>query len=601
MIRWIRSSLKIKLIVMISLILCFMVSVVGLYSYAQTKKAIGADAESFSNQILSQANLNLSRYYLNSQHFFETIRTSKLFGEWLEVPAGNRYGNYARYKSIVDYYIEPFIAYSPEVLSVRLLNANGNQMIYRADSPKYDLMLALDYRLTDEWFGEGSTASTAIRIEMSDRYANRAGQKVKTPILTFAYHANEYNGKGGWLAVDFSLAPLLEILQNIRLRDEGMGMILDASGKIIAHPDTTLMNTSFDKAIWDKLQDKASGSVYIPERHELAVYDTVSNAGWKLVVLVPYEELNKSVYKIRKVILSVAVASLLVCFALVILVSESITRRLKELIRTIRRTDKGDLDVRVNVKGQDEVAELARAYNELLAKIGLSIEELTSSRIMQQQAVLSALQSQINSHFLYNALESINSMAYIEGNKDIGDTAVALSGMLRYAANYRDTQVTLKDEAEHLRNYMRILRIFYGDDIRFDIDIPSTLAHIPCLKTVFQPIVENAVKHGYEATGQPLGIRVRAIAIGDRYVEIHIEDDGSGMTPERLDSIRATLSGDLAADPFDGTSGIGLFNVHSRLRMAYPGDETIGVSVPKSDATGTHIVITIPFGRHARL
>lgn len=601
MLRWIRSSLKIKLIVMISLILCFMVSVVGLYSYDQTKKAIGADAESFSNQILSQANLNLSRYYLNSQQFFETIRSSKLFGEWLQVPAGNRYGNYARYKTIVDYYIEPFIAYSPEVLSVRMLNANGNQMIYRADSLKYDLMLALDYRMTDEWFGEGSTASIAIRIEMSDRYVKRGGEKVKTPILTFAYHSNGYNGKGGWLAVDFSLSPLLEILQNIRLRDEGMGMILDASGKIIAHPDTSLMNTPFDKPIWNKLQDQSSGSVYISERDELAVYNTVSNAGWKLVVMVPYNELAKSIYEVRKVILSVAIVSLIVCFALVILVSESITRRLKDLIRTIRRTDKGDLEVRVNVKGHDEVAELARTYNGLLAKIGLSIEELTSSRVMQQQAVLSALQSQINSHFLYNALESINSMAYMEGNKEIGDTAVALSDMLRYAANYRDTQVTLNDEAEHLRNYMRILHIFYGDDIRFDIEVPHALEHIPCLKTIFQPIVENAVKHGYEATGQRLEIRVYALAIGDRYVAIHIEDDGTGMPPARLERLRASLCGDEGADPFDGTSGIGLFNVQSRLKMAYPGDETIGVSVPKSDTTGTHIVITIPYGRNARV
>jgi sensor histidine kinase YesM len=73
------------------------------------------------------------------------------------------------------------------------------------------------------------------------------------------------------------------------------------------------------------------------------------------------------------------------------------------------------------------------------------------------------------------------------------------------------------------------------------------------------------------------------------------------MPAARLERLRETLSGDEGADPFDGTSGIGLFNVHSRLKMAYPGDETIGVSVPKSDATGTHIVITIPYGRNARV
>src|SRR5690606_3102909 len=125
-----------------------------------------------------------------------------------------------------------------------------------------------------------------------------------------------------------------------------------------------------------------------------------------------------------------------------------------------------------------------------------------------QQAVLRSLQAQINSHFLYNALESINSMAYLARHHQIERTALALAEMLRYTSEYTQTVVGMMEEVHHAVHYVEIMQIRYPSEIDFEYEVDDESRQAVCPKAIIQPIIENSIKHGLEKTGKHLILRL---------------------------------------------------------------------------------------------
>lgn len=593
MVKAIRSSLKWKLVLLISSMIFMIIGVIGTFSYYETSRTIRADVERFTNQILKQSNLNLNRYYLDNERFFQTIAGSREFREWSLVKPNNRYDQLALYKQIEDRYIEPYITYHPEILSVQMYNSNGNQSIFRTGRIDYDLILKSDYSLAQSGMLPDTEYSgdKKLLVSLSRNYTNGAGKPVETPVLTFIQRF-QFLSDSVYLAVDISLIPTQEILQEMNLGDGGESFIVDKQGMIVASKHTSLIHTPLDSALWSEIRDSAGGSTFISGTGQLAVYQTFPNADWKVLVTIPYRNVAHSIFVVRNVTLWTAIVSWIVSLVLVILVSDSVTRRLKQMRRTIKSTRTGDLNVRMNIAGTDEVAEVALAYNHLLDRLEGNIQQLTESRVMQQEAVLSALQSQINSHFLYNALESINSLANLARNEEIKQTTIALSAMLRYTSNYKDTIVTLEEEIDHLQNYLKIIGILYEDEIVFDVHLPDDLRKVLCIKAILQPIVENSIKHGFESTGNPLRIEIQCAPYRQHYVQVCITDNGIGFSETKLEAIRQSMKED-SADNYKQGSRIGLLNVHNRLRMRYPQPET-GVSVGRLDNGNTEVRITFP-------
>lgn len=589
----IRGSLKWKLVLLISAVIFVIISIVGTFSYKETSRTIRADVERFANQTLKQSNLNLSRYYLDNEQFFFTIAGSKEFRDWSLVAKNDRYSQLALYKQIESRYIEPYINYHPEILSVKMYNRNGNESIYRTGRIDYGLILKSDYSLANEdWLRDMVyPGGKQMFVSLSHNYTNGAGKPVVTPVLTFI---QEYRAlsETTFIAIDISLTPTQAILQEINLGKRGESFIIDEQGLIVAHKNTSLINTSLDETLFEAIRGTRAGATYIAETDHLAVYQTFTNADWKVLVTIPYRDVAQSIFVVRDVTLWIAVVCWIVSVFLVIAVSDSVTKRLRQMRRTIKSTRTGELNARMNISGTDEVAELALSYNHLLDRLENNIQQLTESRVMQQDAVLSALQSQINSHFLYNALESINSLANLAGSEDIQQTTLALSGMLRYTSNYKDTIVTLEQEIVHLNNYLHIIRILYQDEIRFDIELPDELKRVLCIKAILQPIVENSIKHGFESNGDLMRIEIRCSRYREMYTRICITDNGVGFEEGKLAAMQQLLSKEAVQDYKQG-SRIGLLNVHNRLRMRYPHPET-GVSVGRLENGNTEVRITFP-------
>jgi two-component system sensor histidine kinase YesM len=594
MLQAIKSSLQWKLIILITTVIVTIITSIGTFSYLKSSQAIEADVVRFSNQILKQSNFNLARYISDDEQFFQSIAGSDEFRQWANVPATERYKLASALLLIESRFILPYFNYHPEVLTISFYNRNGNENIYRNNYIN-NIVLKAGYTLQgNPWLDSPKGNGGRVQqVELRTDYVDRHSQTITLPVVTYKQEF-QFNGQTVYLFMDISLLHVQHILDEIKLGSSGVTIISDLDGRIVSSPDITQVNQLLPESFLEQMKTGKEGFFYKKDSSQVIVYQTIPGTEWQVISYVPYHDLARSISSIRNWTLIMAIIGLLVATIFVYLISKSITKKLKELRRTIRMSRLGRFDIRTEVSGIDEVGELGEAYNHLLDRIENSIQQLAETRLVQQRAILSALQSQINSHFLYNALESINSMAYLSGQGNIQSTTIALSKMLRYTSNYQETLVTLEEEVNHLKDYIHIMASMYGEDILSEVELDPSLAGAACLKAILQPFVENSIKHSYEVTGMALKIMIYTELTSDSIVKIKIVDNGIGISKEKLEQVQQALKQHRTEEDFMQLSHVGLLNVHYRL-TAYYRDGQSGVSIESPTEEGVEVTIRFPY------
>lgn len=584
-------SIRKKFILILIIVISLATISIGWLAINQMSKNIRVDVERFSSQILTQVNLNIDRYFNQYEQGVFLLGSSTEFSNWLQAEVGKTADVVLRFRRVEEKYINPLIASHPEIMSVTFLNENGNEMHYsRSPGLKKGYTAMNEPELLDVPFSRKLSAY----IRNSKDYVNANGGIEELQVITLVKKLR-YGNSNGFIKIDISLQPTLAILNEIQLGKTGVGFIANEDGVIMAHPNEELMMTSMDDEWREPIFNRPSGAWFHQSAGEMVIFETIPYTNWKSVAVVPYKELAQSVYRTRDLIIMIVAASLIVATSVGIALSSSITSRILRLRRVMSQTQTGNLQSRVVLEGDDELTDLGRSYNKMLDHLESSIVQLAESRGHQQEAVLSILQSQINSHFLYNALESINSMATLASHKEISSTTLSLSNMLRYTSNYQNNCVTINDEMNHLLDYLNIMSTLYEDDITWELHCPSVLGEAPCLKAIVQPIVENAIKHGVETTGQAIHICVRVEHdASDGIIRILISDNGTGFSADRLADIRQRLSVAAEVDNYKRQKSLGLSNVHYRLRMYYK-PVWAGLQVGNLEQGGALIKLTFPF------
>lgn len=277
--------------------------------------------------------------------------------------------------------------------------------------------------------------------------------------------------------------------------------------------------------------------------------------------------------------------------------SLSITRPIHKLTKAANELSQGRFSQRIEVKSNDEIAFLAKTFDEMRININdLIVEiqqkaqlehELQQSKLLLKESQLRGLQSQINPHFLFNTLNTLSKKAYLDGAEETSDLLVSVAGLLRYNLKRVDQSVTLFEEVVVLNQYMEIQRARFTDRLHFNSDIDESCLHIKIPALTLQPIIENAVIHAIEPEEDGGTIWFRIKSDGPSIV-IELEDSGRGMSQEKMEQL---LKGHVV--PREGHStGIGFQNVVKRLQLFY-GTEDL-VTIDSEEGRGTKVVIRIP-------
>ena len=418
---------------------------------------------------------------------------------------------------------------------------------------------------------------------------------------TFRYHRvvslsrsvdiNDGSTSGsGVLLVDMKYSVLEDMLERINETSSGIYYYLcSRDGEIIYHPRWTEINRGLFKEKNNKAASYEDGiyEMKTDGQKENIVVGSVAYTGWKLIGVVPESVQETSINKFRYYIITTILILVMMLLQVNRFISRKISRPIRELDESVKAYEAGAMPD-IYIGGSAEIRHLGYSVQKSYEQIEALMKEIIQQQTERRKSELDALQSQINPHFLYNTLESITWMIEAQRNKEAVVMISELAKLLRVSLSRGKTIISIGDELQHSRSYMNIQRVRYKERFKVEFLIDEEIKNYCIVKLVIQPLLENAIYYGVgnmdeDDDGQ---ILIRGEKKGED-IYISIEDNGMGM-PE---DIRSNILTDNSKVPKHG-SGVGVINVHSRIRLMF-GPE-YGLEVYSELDEGTKVVIHIP-------
>ncbi|WP_028612415.1 cache domain-containing sensor histidine kinase [Paenibacillus harenae] len=319
------------------------------------------------------------------------------------------------------------------------------------------------------------------------------------------------------------------------------------------------------------------------------------DSGWSLLLVQPERE----IYKKSKPLLTFSYWIIFISCLLAVWISwmiySGIASPISSLAAGMRQLRRGNLNVRLENKRQDELGYLTDAFNQTVEQQRHLIRDIYEQQLRLTKTELKFLQSQINPHFLYNTLDSIYWAAKNYDADEISDMVLNLSRFFRLSLRKGRESFTIEETFEHLQYYIRVQQLRFVD--QFDVEFRSTgeSRNLHVLKLLLQPLVENAILHGLEKKAGGGRLTVAAEVRGDRLV-LQVSDNGKGIDAERMERIRHALG---LAEHYDSSSDterqgayFGLRNVKARIKIYYGA--TAEFRIESAAEEGTTATIDLP-------
>jgi two-component system, sensor histidine kinase YesM len=585
------NNMKIRTKLFLSLVLVVIVPVliVGLFLTAQFRDKVLDDA------VLQSLN-NVDRI---------KQRTSELLAVPIDVSNTFMYDDQLKRIANMSFAssVDVFRAYRdyPGFKSAKNLHKEIRSIRFYMDNPtllnNWEFMMPNTSTQVNYWYTEAKDSPMAMWYYFDEE--TNPGTKYLNLVRRIDFL--EYR-TSGILVISLNPSELTGILMN----EPYDTMIIDENNLIVASTRSTDTGLSLSDVnvgmSLNGLKDGTYDTLVDGKRSKVVVESMMpaaSRNGLRIVSVIEIEGIVKDANRIGMLGLIVMLISFFVAIVLISFVSKLLSNRMLRLSREMNKVASGNLNVALQIDGNDEVGQLARQFNTMMHSIRDLMEEVRESneqqnllKIKQKEIKLRMMASQINPHFLFNALESIRMKAHMNKQTEIAQTVKLLGTLMRKNLEIGGSSIKLDDEIEIVRCYLEIQRFRFGDRLGFELDIEPSSLQVRVPPLIVQPLVENAVVHGLESKeeGGCVVIRTTMSDDGIRLI-IEISDNGEGMSEERLKQLMESL------DDMEDREGyrIGMRNVHQRLKLTY--GEEYALSLESTPDEGTHIRLTLPAGR----
>lgn len=373
--------------------------------------------------------------------------------------------------------------------------------------------------------------------------------------------------------------------------------LLAANGELFSNEENLFSAEELQAVLTDS-PDMPSRSTYqaVLEkdgRSYLVRYSWLELLNAWAVVYEDQADLLQPVYQMGASVLAVMLLGMCVIWVLVQYVCQSMLKRLALLEKKMLAVQSGNLDIRIPERenGGDELDTLSKSFNGMLDRMQQLVDENIQRGLAVKQAELDALQSQINRHFLYNALESIRMLSEVHGDTEVAETVFSLGSLMRYHMKWKTKTVTLSEELDCIDRYIFFMSASNGTEIRLESTLPREVLYTEIPKLSIQPLVENAIVHGMPMDSRRIVITLKCRQ-EDGLLVLSVTDNGTGIAPERLHEIQCALNGSGTGNIRSGKNGIGVVNVHQRIQLMY--GEACGLRFISCEGLGTSVEVRIP-------
>lgn len=590
---------KIFMIYSISIIIS-LITLSLFISYTLKSTLIQKDLE-FNYQVL--ANINS---YLNQKYQFSQKVLQQLYAEadvlndvsyFLEYDS-DQYLIYTldRYSASpsstirkFDAYVESLFSFDPDIQDI-LLYSKGKEFIYYSNGhglkqriDKADLLKTntdLDKLSLDKGILKPSIY-TDLNIPHENYHAFTITNDIKN-ISNFKAIGN--------LIINYNVNGIYNSYAKYANDVKGYIVVLSSSGDVIYDSSNTYYGKKYP--YFSLLNNKQSGlrnTLYL-EKKSFVCINTLDTSGAIIAVITPEALVSAGGMLAERT--NVIITLLLIACSIFLTYFSILTfsKRSKVIMQGINKLQHGDLSSRISVnKSDDELAQIALSFNSMCDSLNNYINKVYLSEIKQKNAELTALQTQVNPHFLYNTLEVIRMRAVSTGSADVGEMIYTLAALFKNTIR-SGMFINIYEEIEQCKLYLQLFKIRYQDRLSYHIDLQQELQNYYIIKFTLQPIIENYIVHGMNHDLPHNSITIQGSKDNDDIL-FTIRDNGVGIEKEKLEQLKQNLN----TTGTHSSSSIGLVNVNERLKLIY--GEKYGLDIDSEENRGTTVHIRIPAKR----
>ncbi|MEG0691836.1 MAG: histidine kinase [Oscillospiraceae bacterium] len=576
------KSLRSKLIIILLLTSLIPLAVATIYSYQISNKAISdkvnssqkASLKTISKSIDSEilritTEIDIATMSREFQHAANTLVNSKTEGaEWVALRAMDSLmlGIFGRTYSISGLY---------------LTLKNGKSYAVQ-DNRQIDLKTLS----TQKWFqNEDNNIGTLVQCGiLPDKYNQSA--------VIFGKIVRDVTDAGNLAligSVHFVVSP--QLFNGISSQTEiGTTMLFDRQDQLLASEGNFspvgVLELLDDARL--KHENAKNGSTFISIEGVPAVmlYNTSDMYGYSIVRIIPTSLYTNEISQITRITLIFAAICVAAVIFIAILVSNYVSKPIEKLNQAMKYTEKGNFDVFLPSKNKDEIGQVTRRFNKMVRRLQSFFDQTIKDEKMKKELEISALQYQINPHFLYNVLASVRSLALIENAQDTAQMLNATAKLLKSTIGYAGSLISLSQEIGNIKRLLYIQNVCHSGMVSFTISVEEGISSCQIPNLILQPVVENAVFYGSNPETGRVTIKIEAIRKGEALL-LQVSDDGAGISVEKQKSI---FSDNKVRN--ENLTHIGLNNTNERIKLNF--GEPYGITLNSSEI-GTQVRLLLPF------
>lgn len=523
--------------------------------------------------IANAVSYNISGMVDNAGEIAKSMYTNKSVSTFLE----------KKYASTSEYYMAYQDFFKDNTLE-NVLGMNQTTFIMYTDNDtvikggKIDNMSNLmKTKAYKEWLKRGENEGLFFVYE-NNGYSNSYQRKMVL-LRDLDFYSSD-NRK--MLKIEFDYNSMMQMLR--KMKYDNQVLICEGDKIVLSNGSFSGAGKDFDKiSLQDKKQYKQTINVYGAEL-DIYVMESSSSIWEKVIRFFPMLGL-------------LVVINVILPMGMVVLLNHSFTKRIRGLSKVFQSVNGEYLVMMAHENGKDEIGSMIRNYNRMVKRTNELIQTVYKNKIKEQEilvgrknAELLALQSQINPHFLFNALESIRMRSILKKENETADMVEKLAIMQRQYVDWGNDFVLVEQEIEFVKAYLSLQKYRFGDRLNYNLDIEPECMKIRIPKLTVVTFVENACVHGIESKASPGWIFVR-IYQKEEQLLIEIEDTGSGMKEEQLHQIEQDMQ-NANIEMLKNKKSVGMLNACLRLKMC--SENHVNFEIDGEEGTGTWITIRIP-------
>jgi two-component system sensor histidine kinase YesM len=565
-----KKSIKVRLLSYFLFASILPILLVGFIPYYQSKATVERQMLELSQSIVTQLNENINFFLREMDLITHNIS--------YQLTANNR--NVKETDSNINEFNQFLVQLKKSRPFIENISIKTNSHTFTtAEGIRWDVLTSTDWFI-DAMSNPGE--NTWVGPHLNDYTINMRKSK---GVISLIYPYVSNNKETITILIDMKQEEFDKLFNRPDLTNLGTLLVIDKFGEIIYSTDDAILTETIER--YDRNKAYVSNKSIIEKLKQKNHYidDINFTSGWKIVALIPENIIGESFNDIRKIVFALLAIFMVISIVLMWYISSRFTEPLRKLQRDIREVEKGNFKIRAETDAIDEVGDLSISFNNMVEEIERLIQKISINERNKKQIEMQSLQYQINPHFLYNTLNSVQWIARLHKVPDISEMLTSLIKLLRASLNSKNYLHTLEQELEMLDFYLKIQEQRYPDSFQVEYLIDSDLlsAYIP--RFILQPLVENIFFHAFADGQGKISIEVTK---KNNILQITVKDNGRGMKVQTAKNLLNKRN----MGKRKTSSGIGIYNVEDKIKLYF--GSMYGLQISSEEGKGTTIYIHLP-------